>query len=127
MNENPEGRYYCEICRRRYDDPGDCPRCPEEPLLDLGDEDVRLMLQENDLASRNRRFATIFMVSALVVAPFGVVLWIYISACLAIPLCALGVFLSTTVLTLVFPARKTMPPLTVNEIYNLSSMARNAP
>lgn len=125
MNVNPEGRYYCEVCRRRFDESGDCPKDREEPLLDLGDEDVRLMLQENDHAARNRRFASIFMASALLVAPIGVLLWIAIGPCLAIPICIAATALITFVLNLIFPARKTMPPLSANEIYNLSALARN--
>ena len=54
------GRYFCERCLRRYEQPGDCPRCEYEPLLDLEDEEVRHFLEEADARARTRRFARCF-------------------------------------------------------------------
>ena len=67
--QNPEGRYFCERCTHRYDDVGDCPSCPEEPLLDLIDEDVLLMLRSFDDERWRRRMGVCTMVAAAVCLP----------------------------------------------------------
>jgi hypothetical protein len=41
-------RYICEQCRRRYRGSGMCPDHPEEPLLDLADPEIRLLLDKDD-------------------------------------------------------------------------------
>ena len=42
------GRFICTECKTRYDTGGECPKCPGEPLMDLHNESVRLMLVEQD-------------------------------------------------------------------------------
>ena len=73
--ESKSGRFFCERCRRRYDHKGDCPRCAEEPLLDLADDDMRLMIDEQDSTRRNRRFSAIVMICAVVLAPVSFLVW----------------------------------------------------
>jgi hypothetical protein len=73
--ETKSGRFLCERCRRRYDRKGDCPRCAEEPLLDLADDDMRLMIDEQDSTRRNRRFSAIVMICAVVLAPVTFLVW----------------------------------------------------
>jgi hypothetical protein len=55
-------RYICEACGRRYAEAGDCQDHPDEPLLDLANEDVRIMLDDFD--SSRRRSATASWASA---------------------------------------------------------------
>lgn len=61
-----EGRFYCERCSLRQELTGDCPRCEDEPLLDLEDGDVRLMLREMDSAEIRRRNYSIGAASAVI-------------------------------------------------------------
>jgi len=65
----PEGRYFCESCTARYDEVGDCPSCPEEPLLDLLDEDVLLMLRSFDDERWRKRMGVYTGISAVVCIP----------------------------------------------------------
>jgi hypothetical protein len=110
------GRFYCEHCHGRFDSQGDCPRCPEEPLLDLSDEDVRLMLDEMDHRARTKRFATLGMISAVVTVPVCMVMMTTCSMWIAIPLAALFAGGLTAVLGLIFRARRSSPELTDSEI-----------
>jgi len=59
-------RFYCERCSHRQDLAGDCPHCEDEPLLDIEDPDVRLMLREMDAADIRRRNYSIGAVAAVV-------------------------------------------------------------
>lgn len=61
-----DGRYFCEVCTARYEAAGDCSECPGEPLLDLADEDVRLMIQDFD-DRRWRKRATQWTLASIVV------------------------------------------------------------
>lgn len=58
------GRYWCAVCRSRYPDAGACSVHPDEPLLDLGDEEVWLMLDEHDQRAKWQRLAMIGGVTA---------------------------------------------------------------
>ncbi len=66
---NPQGQYFCEQCEARYDESGDCAKCPEEPLLNLLDEDVLLMLQQFDDARWQKRAGLLTMLSGVICAP----------------------------------------------------------
>ena len=66
------GRFYCERCSLRQEHGGDCPQCPDEPLLDLDDGDVQLMLREMDSAEIRKRNYLIGGVAAVVaIVPVG--------------------------------------------------------
>lgn len=41
-------RFWCTLCKRAYPGAGSCPTHAEEPLLDMGDDEVLLMLEEQD-------------------------------------------------------------------------------
>lgn len=49
------GRYICEQCGHRAEQAGDCPDHAGEPLQDLADADVRLMLDGFDAARKRKR------------------------------------------------------------------------
>jgi hypothetical protein len=56
-------RFICTDCTRTFQAAGTCPSCPDEPLLDLENEDVRLMLQdEDDRVARTRHYS--FVIAA---------------------------------------------------------------
>lgn len=57
-------RYWCTLCRAGHPEPGSCPAHEDEPLLDLGDEDVWLMLDEQDQRAKWQRLAMIGGVTA---------------------------------------------------------------
>ncbi|MBI5502557.1 MAG: hypothetical protein HY907_20095 [Deltaproteobacteria bacterium] len=63
------GRWYCTGCRSRHDATGDCPRCPGEPLLDLADDEVRLMLESQDDAAKRKRYGLYVGIGALLGVP----------------------------------------------------------
>ena len=67
--ENLWGRTFCEACERRFDDPGDCPRCDDESLMDLTDDDVLLMLESLDDATRRKRYSLCFVGGFVVAIP----------------------------------------------------------
>lgn len=62
-------RHYCVECQERYPSPGMCPEHPAEPLLDLGDEEVRELLREGDRQARLVRFGRIIGIGQLVAIP----------------------------------------------------------
>ncbi len=104
----PGGRWFCEICQRRYPDPGDCSHCPEEPLLDLHDEDTRLIIEEMDSRRRRKRHTLLGLLSLAACSPIFF-LGMFISRKLA----ALGWFFATGGLTAVlwkkFPTQDRLP------------------
>ena len=108
QQELPDGRWFCEQCERRYSAPGDCQRCPEEPLLDLHDEDTRLIIEEMD-SKRRRKRHTILGVVALVACSPIVVLGSILSKKLAL----LGWVFATGGLTgllwKIFPTKDRLP------------------
>ena len=75
MSETPDtvadGRFYCETCSLRTHHDGDCPRCREDVLLDLDDEDVRLMLRELDAAAVRKRTLLLGTIGALAAVPLA--------------------------------------------------------
>ncbi|HEY3351767.1 MAG TPA: hypothetical protein VGQ83_00840 [Polyangia bacterium] len=47
--------FICAACGHRAAAPGDCPRCPENPLLDLRKPEVLEILEDIDSRLRRRR------------------------------------------------------------------------
>lgn len=101
-------RYICEACGRRYPQAGDCLDHPEEPLQDLADEDVRLMLEDFDSARMRKRLGIYGAISAALLSPIvlllplrkiGFLAWIASSGALAG-----GIYK-------VWPARSVLPDL----------------
>ncbi len=101
-------RYICELCGRRFPHSGDCKDHPEEPLQDLADEDVRIMLDDFDSARKRKRLGMLGAVCAVVLSPIviflparkiGLMAWIAASGA-----AAGGLYK-------VFPARRVLPDL----------------
>lgn len=65
-------RYHCAVCHHRASQPGSCPNCPEEPLLDLADSEVRLMLEQQDDAQKWRHAGKVIGISAGAAVPLTV-------------------------------------------------------
>jgi hypothetical protein len=118
-----DGRFLCHECTRRYHRPGDCPHCPEEPLLDLADEEVRLFLDDFDSKARWRRFGLCFGAALPIGIPLVIVGGYYFS----IHGQAGGAFATFGLATLfakLFPAKRRSPRLGQNEIARLEETAR---
>lgn len=47
--------FVCPECVRRFDASGDCPDCPDEPLLDIRVKQVRFLLRDIDANERGKR------------------------------------------------------------------------
>lgn len=65
-------RYHCANCHHRAPAPGNCPHCPEEPLLDLADPEVRLMLDQADDATKYRHAGKLIALSAAIGIPLTI-------------------------------------------------------
>lgn len=78
------GPWFCEQCTARYPGPGDCAQCPEEPLLDLRNEDVLIMLDEFDHRRWRTRAAIYTVIVGILFLPFFALIgwvklrWIFI-------------------------------------------------
>lgn len=102
------GRYICEACGYRADSPGDCPDHPDEPLQDLANEDVRIMLDDFDSARKRKRYGVLGIIAVVLTSPLVVVVPLRKLAWFAWIAAAGGV---TGVLYQFFPARKVLPDL----------------
>lgn len=108
MDEPEEdGRYLCEACTLRWDITGDCPRCPEEPLLDLWDPAVIEMLQHFDELAWRKRMGQVSAVCALICSP--TLLLGLVANVLALPAFGLATAALTAVVYPFFPARRVTP------------------
>jgi hypothetical protein len=109
----------CEECTRRYERGGMCDDCPDEPLLDLADEDVRLMIDEFD----DRRFwkrSTIWtFLSLALVSPFGIAAWNYMGTKIGVAVWGLLTGGLSTFLIKRFPPEPKLPELTPEEIQRM--------
>ncbi len=105
---DPNGRWFCERCQARYAVPGDCASCPDEPLLDLHDEDTRIAIEEMDSSRRRKRHGILGLVA--LAACFPLVLLVGIISTKLGVLAWIG---ATTVLTGVlwklFPTKNRLP------------------
>ena len=107
MNAAPYGRYFCEACLSRYHEEGDCPSCPEEPLLDLWNPEVMEMLRKFDELAWRERMGQVTAVCAVICSP-SLITWFFF-AFLAMPLFGgLTMGLSAIVYPF-FKARKVTP------------------
>ena len=122
---NVQGRWFCTRCKGRFDGPGDCPRCPEEPLLDLADDEIRLMLHEQDAAAKRKRYGLCLGIAAVLGVPvffLSAALEMYLmpharkGGSLAIGLTGATVLGLTALFTMLFPARRVLPEVSQADI-----------
>jgi hypothetical protein len=103
----PAGRWFCERCQARYQAPGDCQRCPDEPLLDLHDEHTRLAISEMDDARRRRRHGLLGIISLACCSPTLVLVMLSTKLAVLAWVGATGVL--TGILWKLFPTRDRLP------------------
>ncbi len=105
--------FYCTSCRGRAGQPGVCPRCPGEPLLDLRDAEVRHTLDDLDARARHTRQArTILGAVALVGVPCWFIIVPYVGdVFIAVILAAVAASLAAALMLRFFPARRQLPDL----------------
>jgi hypothetical protein len=101
-------RYICEACGRRFPQPGDCTDHPDEPLQDLANEDVRIMLDDFDSGRKRKRYG-LLGIGALAIT-FPVVIFVPFRK-LAIAAWLGSAAALTGVLFKFFPSRKVLPDL----------------
>ena len=107
QEQTPSGPFFCEQCTARFALAGDCPHCPEEPLLDLRDEDVRHMLINFDQARMRKRMGIYGAISGAVTFPVFFFLLEFIGLWLDLALWILmAAGLSTLLMTMLPPKRK---------------------
>ena len=104
------GRYICEVCGIRAAAEGFCKEHPDEPLLDLSNEDVRLMLDEFDDRRKAKRYTVLTLVSAILTSPLLIVVGV-ISRKGALVAWAASTAGLTGGLYRFFPARRVLPDL----------------
>jgi hypothetical protein len=121
---NLHGRYFCERCMQRFEGSGNCPVCPdEEPLLDLGDWEVRGFLVHQDQSRATRRHALYIAIGTVpAIAVAGVsMFWVG-----GVPAMFLGAGLAMGVawaLGRMFPPAKKTPALTAEELASFDNQA----
>jgi len=124
-------RYYCTACHQGQPEPGDCPSCEDEPLMDLADPDIRDGLQEMDLRVRQRHYAFVFLASMLAgaVVYFGV-LTVLPDKLAEAALNTFGLFgvagvgVVIALLSLrIWPAKRQMPPLSPRALQSIERLA----
>lgn len=106
--------YFCERCKSRFKQDGDCEFCHEEVLLDLRDDDVIQLLEDFDDSRFRKRTGLYSLGVGILSLPiflgtpyvdFRGILCAYI-ACLLI---------GTAILTHLFPPEKKCPPLAARQ------------
>lgn len=108
MSESPSGRFICERCGARFDNTGDCTAHPDEPLQDLADEDVRIMLDDFDSARKRKRLMLLGLVGFVLCSPLAILVPLRKLALILWVAAASGL---TGVLYKLFPARAVLPDL----------------
>jgi hypothetical protein len=120
MPEASDGRFFCEKCLRRDTHGGQCPHCPDEPLLDLSDDETRLMLESMDDRAKTKRYSVMLGLVLVLTMPINIFLiYGFIGWLLGIPTAAALVAGLTALLVKIFPARPRAPELSDQEIARL--------
>lgn len=71
-----ESRLYCDSCRNTFKDLSECPYCKDEPLLDLNDPEVRLLLEEQDEKDLRKKLTQLTFVAMPLAIPVPVVVYL---------------------------------------------------
>lgn len=69
-----QGHYLCESCIVLYGEPGMCPKCEEEPLVDVRDEEAMRWIRERDERRFFRRTAKFAVVGMVLMTPLNIAL-----------------------------------------------------
>ena len=101
-------RYICEACGRRYAGPGDCQDHPDEPLQDLANEDVRIMLDDFDSSRKRKRYGLLGIGALALTSPVAIFVP-FRKLAIAAWLASAGAL--TGALFKFFPSRKVLPDL----------------
>ena len=123
----PDGRLFCEHCLGRFNTGGDCPACPEEPLLDPGDPEVREILTSFDEKARNKRYGLLLIISAVLATP--VYYPVSFHSGMLGGMAAAALFAAGLVFVLggVFRAKRKLPDLADDELQRFESTPANPP
>ena len=112
-----EGRYFCERCSGRYAAGGDCPKCKDEPLLDLVDDEVRIMLESMDDRAKMKRYSMLLVLVIVLTMPLSLgLIFFWLGWLIGIPAAAFMVGGLTAGLVKVFPAPTKAPQVSQAEL-----------
>jgi hypothetical protein len=115
----PDGRFFCEHCLQRFTGSGDCPRCTDEPLLDLVDDEVRLMLEEFDSKAKMRRYSIVLGVIVVLTIPLDFLIFGFIGPYVGVVIAAGLVAALTSGVVALFPAKVKSPRLSDEAVERL--------
>jgi hypothetical protein len=73
------GRYICESCASFYHQPGMCPSCPDEPLVDVRDEQAMRLILEREERRHFARAAKFAILGIFVMTPLHLLLFAVMS------------------------------------------------
>lgn len=68
------GHYLCESCASFHHRPGMCPNCPDEPLVDIRDEQAMRLILEREERRHFARAAKFAFLAMLVMTPLHLLL-----------------------------------------------------
>lgn len=117
-----DGRFFCESCLGRHTTRGDCPRCPGEPLLDLCDDETRIMLEEFDSKAKMKRYTIILVTVIVVTMPIDLgMIFFWLGLWIGVPATACFVAAITAILANFLPAKMKSPTLQPGEIEHMAA------
>ena len=70
------GHYICESCASFHHRPGMCPSCPDEPLVDIRDEQAMRLILEREERRHFARAAKFAILGILVMTPLQLLLFV---------------------------------------------------
>lgn len=73
------GHYICESCASFHHQPGMCPSCPDEPLVDVRDEQAMRLILEREERRHFARAAKFAILAMLVMTPLHLLLFAALS------------------------------------------------
>lgn len=68
------GHHHCESCASFYHPPGMCPNCPDEPLVDVRDEQAMRLILEREERRHFARAAKFAILAMVVMTPLHLLL-----------------------------------------------------
>lgn len=115
-----DGRFFCESCLGRHTGRGDCSKCSGEPLLDLCDDETRIMLEEFDSRAKMKRYTIILIVVIVLTMPLDLgLIFFWLGMRVGVPAAAGLVAAMTAILATFFPAKMKAPSLQPGEVEHM--------